>query len=105
VFDWNIRACVDCVISVSADISFTNQEVFQIDMVPLLSLMLGLPIPQNNLGVLPLDALELLPDRVKLQWMYINLQQLLNVFNLNHGEKQSCNIYFNTQISFYIGQS
>ena len=52
-------------------------------MVPFLSLLLGVPIPQNNLGVLPHWALRFLTDRQKLQWMFLNLHQLLHVYELN----------------------
>ena len=83
-----IRWC-DCTSNVHKLVlgyEFSQGDVYQIDMVPLMSLLMGLPIPQNSLGVLPHYALDFLTDRERLQWMYINLQQLLHVYELNQND-------------------
>ena len=60
-------------------------EVEQIDLAPTLSLMLGLPVPQNSLGTVIVDALSGLTIRQKLSATYINAQQLLRVLENNVG--------------------
>lgn len=55
----------------------------QIDLAPTLSLMLGLPVPQNNLGTLIIDVLSGLTVRQKLSATYVNAQQLLRVLENN----------------------
>lgn len=61
----------------------SNIEVEQIDLAPTLSLMLGLPVPQNSLGTLIIDALSGLTIRQKLSATYVNAQQLLRVLENN----------------------
>ena len=48
-------------------------------MVPLLSLMQGLSIPRDSLGILPTPALQLLPLEQQLSWLAINSDQLVKV--------------------------
>ena len=54
-------------------------SVNQIDMVPLLALMLGLTIPRDSLGILPAESLKLFPRHQQLSFLHANSQQLLKV--------------------------
>ncbi|ELU10380.1 hypothetical protein CAPTEDRAFT_94413 [Capitella teleta] len=58
-----------------------RSEVHQIDMTPTLASLLGVPIPQNNLGTLIADAFEGFPARTKLSFAFKNAQQLVQVLN------------------------
>ncbi|XP_064624734.1 GPI ethanolamine phosphate transferase 2-like [Lineus longissimus] len=59
------------------------EEIYQIDIAPTLSLLLGLPIPQNSLGAASPGALHGLPIRMKLHAMQINTHQLAKVYRQN----------------------
>ena len=70
-------------ISLLGAVYIPGAEVEQIDLAPTISLMLGLPVPQNSLGTLIIDALSGLTIRQKLSATYINAQQLLRVLENN----------------------
>ncbi|XP_061192522.1 GPI ethanolamine phosphate transferase 2-like [Saccostrea echinata] len=61
----------------------TKPEVDQIDLVPTLSELLGLPIPQNSLGHLLLDVFEERGPEEQLASLLRNTIQLLNLLNNN----------------------
>ena len=60
-----------------------DTEVHQIDMTPTLASLLGLPIPQNNLGVIIPSALHWLPMRKQLSMLHSNTIQLTQVYKQN----------------------
>ncbi|KAI0230579.1 GPI ethanolamine phosphate transferase 2 [Lamellibrachia satsuma] len=72
----------------------SNIEVEQIDLAPTLSLMLGLPVPQNSLGTLIIDVLSGLTIRQKLSATYVNAQQLLRVLenNVKNYKQEPCSL-------------
>ena len=53
--------------------------MMQIDLAPTLSVLMGLPIPNNNLGQVLIGALEGLSIEEKLNIMYINMQQIVKL--------------------------
>ncbi|XP_048757530.2 GPI ethanolamine phosphate transferase 2-like isoform X2 [Ostrea edulis] len=64
----------------------TKSEVDQIDLVPTLSELLGLPIPQNNLGRLLLEVFEESSPEEQLASLLRNTIQLLNLLKANQQE-------------------
>lgn len=64
---------------------YSHVEVEQVDVVPTLSLLLGLPVPQNNLGVMIRQVLmqSWSSTQHRLQVLHINAQQLAKVFTHN----------------------
>ena len=58
-------------------------EVQQIDVTPTLSSLLGVPIPQNSLGVSIAQTGETLPMSTQLGLLHANAQQLSQVFKQN----------------------
>ncbi|XP_077982034.1 GPI ethanolamine phosphate transferase 2, catalytic subunit-like [Glandiceps talaboti] len=69
---------------------YTKTEVKQIDVAPTLSLLLGLPIPQNSLGRVITQSLHILPIRNQLRVMQLNAYQLTQVLaeNVNSHHKE-----------------
>lgn len=70
-------------------LSDTTREVQQIDLVPTLAILLGLPVPQNNLGIIMETIVKAWPVRDQLKAMHINAQQMLSIFkeNVPHYQK------------------
>ncbi|XP_033095681.1 GPI ethanolamine phosphate transferase 2-like [Anneissia japonica] len=62
---------------------FPYDEVQQIDMAPSLAVVLGLPIPQNSLGIVIPEVLNLLPMRQRLRALQLNSNQLMNLMKQN----------------------
>ncbi|XP_074640189.1 GPI ethanolamine phosphate transferase 2, catalytic subunit-like [Tubulanus polymorphus] len=68
------------------NISVNNRpDIYQIDTVPLLSVLLGLPIPLNNLGVISKEGLKGYSPKEKLTAFYQNAKQIANLYSLNIG--------------------
>lgn len=72
--------------------------MLQIDLAPTLSLLMGLPIPSNNLGQALTQPLSRLSDLEKLANLYINAQQIIslmeqNVPDFEHGMDTFCNLH------------
>jgi len=57
-----------------------EQEILQIDLTSTLSLLMGVPIPLGNLGVLLDGVLDSLPPRQRLQAAHVNSQQIKKLF-------------------------
>lgn len=57
----------------------SQRDSLQIDLAPTLSVLMGLPIPNNNLGQVLLGALKGLSDEEILNVMYINTQQIVKL--------------------------
>ncbi|KAK9713118.1 hypothetical protein RND81_06G004100 [Saponaria officinalis] len=67
-------------LEVSQDYSFGNQDhAKQVDIAPTLALLLGVPIPKNNIGVLVMGALHSLTDGERLRALELNSWQLLRL--------------------------
>ncbi|XP_022782149.1 GPI ethanolamine phosphate transferase 2-like isoform X2 [Stylophora pistillata] len=62
---------------------FAMKQVQQIDLVPTLSLLLGLPVPQNSLGILLPELFGFHKPREKLRAMQLNSHQLSQVLIAN----------------------
>ena len=60
------------------------ENVEQSDIVPTISALLGLPIPQNNLGVIIPQALNLMPKSARLRTLRQNAKQLYSVFQSSY---------------------
>uniref|UniRef100_A0A915PUG4 GPI ethanolamine phosphate transferase 1 n=1 Tax=Setaria digitata TaxID=48799 RepID=A0A915PUG4_9BILA len=65
-----------------------KNEISQIDLSPLMSALLGCPIPMNSFGTVPLDLLDATP-RYKFQAAYANFKQMLEQFVLKKNEKKA----------------
>eukprot|EP00249_Psilotum_nudum_P006347 c19661_g1_i1 orf=687-2798(+) len=59
-----------------------NQEAFQVDIVPTLALLLGVPIPKNNVGVVLLDLFSSLNVTEKLRALELNSWQLMRLLHV-----------------------
>ena len=57
--------------------------VDQIDITPTLAVSLGVPIPQNSLGMIIVPLLNELRSRDKLRAIYSNAKQLIAVLQEN----------------------
>ena len=57
--------------------------VEQIDVAPTLSLLLGLPVPQNSLGIALTETFQHFSQREKLMALHRNAQQMHQVFLKN----------------------
>ncbi|XP_060576891.1 GPI ethanolamine phosphate transferase 2-like isoform X3 [Ruditapes philippinarum] len=70
----------------------SQRELLQVDLAPTLSVLMGLPIPKNNLGQVLIAALEGLNNEEKLNTMYINMQQIVKLMEkrVSDFEKDSC---------------
>jgi phosphatidylinositol glycan class N len=55
-----------------------QQVINQIDLTPLQSALLNIPIPTNNLGILPLNFLNV-PSMYRFQSSCANLKQVLKI--------------------------
>ncbi|KAH9331474.1 hypothetical protein KI387_003582, partial [Taxus chinensis] len=69
---------VDATLNVDATAT-TLYSAFQVDIVPTLALLLGVPIPRNNIGVLLPQLLYLFTDEQKLRALELNSWQLLRL--------------------------
>ncbi|KAL9241384.1 hypothetical protein vseg_015502 [Gypsophila vaccaria] len=64
----------------SRDCAFRNQDhAKQVDLAPTLALLLGVPIPKNNIGVLLTSVLHSLSDGERLRALELNSWQLLRL--------------------------
>ncbi|CAH1774450.1 unnamed protein product [Owenia fusiformis] len=63
--------------------TFSKECVRQIDLVPTLSLLLGVPVPQNNLGVAIPQALSYHSPGDRLRAMQLNADQVLSLLKQN----------------------
>ncbi|XP_020255889.1 GPI ethanolamine phosphate transferase 2 isoform X2 [Asparagus officinalis] len=57
----------------------TQNKSFQVDLAPTLALLLGVPIPTNNIGVLLMEAFSSLTDKQMLRALQLNSWQLLRL--------------------------
>ncbi|KAI8326165.1 alkaline phosphatase-like protein [Martensiomyces pterosporus] len=62
-----------------------TNEVPQIDLVPTLALLFGVPIPKNNLGLPLPELLKLYPDGEKLELLQTAARQIFGVVCANDG--------------------
>lgn len=67
--------------------SFLRVDVNQADIAPLMSSLIGVPIPLNSVGVLPLLYLNN-SDQFKAESMYANAIQVLEQFKVKMAQKQ-----------------
>ncbi|XP_068083522.1 GPI ethanolamine phosphate transferase 2 [Anabrus simplex] len=72
-----------CVLYLSSNVYRTDAVVAQIDLVPTLSVLLGLPIPRSNLGKLILGLLSHLSEEQKLYALYYNTKQVARQYESN----------------------
>uniref|UniRef100_A0A5B7BMG7 Putative Alkaline-phosphatase-like family protein n=1 Tax=Davidia involucrata TaxID=16924 RepID=A0A5B7BMG7_DAVIN len=57
----------------------THRTVYQVDIVPTLALLFGVPIPKNNVGVLIAETFDSLTDYQRLRALELNSWQLLRL--------------------------
>ena len=65
------------------DLPSGRPEVEQTDLCPTLSFLLGIPIPQNNIGQVITDMLQGYSVEQKLLAQYHNALQILRLFKVN----------------------
>ncbi|EFO19894.1 hypothetical protein LOAG_08601, partial [Loa loa] len=73
--------------------STVKNKISQIDLSPLMSALLGCPIPMNSFGTVPLHLLDALP-RYKFKVAYANFKQMLEQFILKKNEKKAHSLPF-----------
>ena len=97
--------CSDIALIVFSESLSPVSEVYQIDLVPTLAVLLGTAIPQNSLGVLIPEPLLSLPLRTQLQAWYRNSQQLLKVYqeNVPDYDRSTC-LWYSDEFMIIIGQ-
>ena len=61
----------------------STREFLQIDLAPTLSMLMGLPVPSNNLGQGLVNVLDGFTDVEKLNLLYLNCQQVLQLLEQN----------------------
>lgn len=71
-------------------VPYDGQKIEQIDLVPTLALLLGIPIPRNSLGAFVPDTMAKSSIGDKLKSAFINAQQVLQIVkestvNYDHG--------------------
>jgi len=78
----------------------SGHELLQIDLAPTMSILMGLPIPSNNLGQLLLQPLGTLTDTEKLASVYINAQQIVSLMkpNVANFKKGTANVMVNVTL-------
>lgn len=69
-------------------VSSFKKEISQVDTSPLISALLGMPFPMNNVGVVPLNLIKASP-KYHFQLSYANLKQMLEQFLIKREEKRS----------------
>ncbi|VDN02006.1 unnamed protein product [Thelazia callipaeda] len=73
--------------------SAIKSEINQIDLSPLMSALLGCPIPMNSFGSVPLHLLDAAP-RYKFQVAYANFKQMLEQFVVKRSDKKTRSLPF-----------
>ncbi|CAG9538509.1 unnamed protein product [Cercopithifilaria johnstoni] len=73
--------------------STVRNKISQIDLSPLMSALLGCPIPMNSFGTVPLHVLDATP-RYKFAVAYANFKQMLEQFILKKNEKKTHSLPF-----------
>ncbi|VDK86598.1 unnamed protein product [Litomosoides sigmodontis] len=73
--------------------STVRNKVSQIDLSPLMSALLGCPIPMNSFGTVPLHLLNATP-KYKFMVAYANFKQMLEQFTLKKNEKKARSLPF-----------
>uniref|UniRef100_A0A8R1XT28 GPI ethanolamine phosphate transferase 1 n=1 Tax=Onchocerca volvulus TaxID=6282 RepID=A0A8R1XT28_ONCVO len=73
--------------------STVKSEISQIDLSPLMSALLGCPIPMNSFGIVPLHLLDATP-RYKFMVAYANFKQMLEQFIRKRNEKKAHSLSF-----------
>ncbi|CAD5209119.1 unnamed protein product [Bursaphelenchus xylophilus] len=64
-----------------------KEEINQVDLTPLMSALLGIPIPVNSLGIIPLHFLDF-PAKLKCNIACANLKQMVEQFGIKRAEKE-----------------
>ncbi|KAL1513033.1 hypothetical protein ABEB36_002516 [Hypothenemus hampei] len=70
-----------------------RQDVRQIDIAPLLSSFIGINIPSNSLGIVPLKYLNV-PDEILSEIQLSNTLQLLELFNIKRNRTKENTLLF-----------
>ncbi|MFH4980136.1 hypothetical protein AB6A40_006845 [Gnathostoma spinigerum] len=67
--------------------SFAKEQIDQVDIAPLISALLGVAMPMNSVGILPLSLLRANP-KYQFQSSYSNFKQILQQFKAKREEKK-----------------
>ncbi|XP_042318020.1 GPI ethanolamine phosphate transferase 1 isoform X2 [Sceloporus undulatus] len=73
--------------------SLKRQDVNQADIAPLMASLIGVPLPLNSVGVLPLEYLNT-SDLFKAESMFTNAVQLLEQFKVKMAQKKKTTLPF-----------
>uniref|UniRef100_F1KUM5 GPI ethanolamine phosphate transferase 1 n=1 Tax=Ascaris suum TaxID=6253 RepID=F1KUM5_ASCSU len=65
-----------------------KKKINQVDLAPLMAALLGVPVPMNSVGSLPIELLDASPKYL-FQSSYANLKQMLEQFMIKRNEKKS----------------
>ena len=73
--------------------SYTKQTINQVDVAPFISSLIGIAVPMNSVGVLPLNFLRASPQ-FKYQAACGNLKQMVEQYNIRRTERESYSLPF-----------
>lgn len=68
-------------------------DIGQADIAPLMSTLLGVPIPVNSVGVVPLEYISL-NDSFKIHALYDNAKQILTQLHAKENQKKETSLFF-----------
>uniref|UniRef100_A0A914M8N4 GPI ethanolamine phosphate transferase 1 n=1 Tax=Meloidogyne incognita TaxID=6306 RepID=A0A914M8N4_MELIC len=72
----------------------TKINLTQVDIAPLQSVLLGIAIPSNSFGIVPINLLGHLPDKYIFQSVYGNFKQMSEQFLIRRAERRAHSFRF-----------
>uniref|UniRef100_A0A914LGQ9 GPI ethanolamine phosphate transferase 1 n=1 Tax=Meloidogyne incognita TaxID=6306 RepID=A0A914LGQ9_MELIC len=72
----------------------TKINLTQVDIAPLQSALLGIAIPSNSFGIVPINLLGHLPDKYIFQSVYANFKQMSEQFLIRRAERRAHSFRF-----------
>lgn len=82
-------------------------KMSQIDIAPTLSVLMGIPIPQDNLGTMSSEMLQLLPTSNRLFVLYYNAKQLFEHYKKipDYDKTSKCHYKISLQKNIFWNKS
>lgn len=73
--------------------SHKPKDIKQIDIAPLISSLIGIKYPTNNVGKLPVDYLDVTESK-KIQYFLTNIQQIYKIFNAKQQKIEKSTFFY-----------
>ncbi|KAJ1916040.1 Glycosyl phosphatidyl inositol anchor synthesis [Mycoemilia scoparia] len=70
-----------------------RKDVRQADIAPLMASLIGVPLPMNSVGTLPLNYLDVSP-KFRAKAAFANAKQILAQYQIKHDQKKSTEFHF-----------